>query len=46
MSFIGVAVLILLAVLLSSNRWAIKLQTVVGAFVLQAGLGAFALYVP
>ena len=46
MSFIGVAVLILLAVLLSSNRRAIKLQTVVGAFVLQAGLGAFALYVP
>ena len=46
MSFIGVVVLILLAVLLSSNRRAIKLQTVVGAFVLQAGLGAFALYVP
>ena len=46
MSFVGVVVLILLAVLLSSNRRAIKLQTVVGAFVLQAGLGAFALYVP
>lgn len=46
MSFIGVAVLILLAVLFSSNRRAIKLQTVGGAFLLQAGLGAFALYVP
>ena len=46
MSFVGVVVLILLAVLLSSNRRAIKLQTVGGAFVLQAGLGAFALYVP
>lgn len=46
MSFIGVVVLIVLAVLLSSNRRAIKLQTVAGAFALQAGLGAFALYVP
>ncbi len=46
MSFIGVVVLILLAVLLSSNRRAIKLQTVGGAFLLQAGVGAFALYVP
>ena len=46
MSFIGVGVLILLAVLLSSNRRAIKLQTVGGAFLLQAGVGAFALYVP
>lgn len=46
MSFIGVVVLILLAVLLSSNRRAIRLQTVVGAFLLQAGVGAFALYVP
>ena len=46
MSFIGVVVLIALAVLLSSNRRAIKLQTVAGAFALQAGLGAFALYVP
>lgn len=46
MSFIGVVVLILLAVLLSSNRRAIKLRTIAGAFALQAGLGAFALYVP
>ena len=46
MSFMGVVVLILLAVLLSSNRRAIKLQTVGGAFLLQAGVGAFALYVP
>ncbi len=46
MSFIGVAVLISLAVVLSSNRQAIKLKTVAGAFLLQAALGAFALYVP
>jgi CNT family concentrative nucleoside transporter len=46
MSVIGVVVLIALAVLLSSNRKAIRLRTVGGAFVLQAGLGAFALWVP
>lgn len=38
--------LIALAVLLSSNRRAIRLRTVGGAFVIQAALGAFALYVP
>lgn len=38
--------LIALAILLSSNRRAIRLRTVGGAFVLQAALGAFALYVP
>lgn len=46
MSVIGVVVLIALAVLLSSNRKAIRLRTVGGAFLLQAGLGAFALWVP
>lgn len=46
MSVIGVVVLIALAVLLSSNRKAIRLRTVGGAFSLQAGLGAFALWVP
>ena len=46
MSVIGVVVLIALAILLSSNRRAIRLRTVGGAFVLQAALGAFALYVP
>ena len=38
--------MIALAVLLSSNRKAIRLRTVGGAFLLQAGLGAFALWVP
>ena len=38
--------MIALAVLMSSNRKAIRLRTVGGAFLIQAGLGAFALYVP
>ena len=46
MSLIGMAVLIGIAVLLSDNRKAIKLRTVGGAFAIQAGLGAFVLYVP
>ena len=46
MSVIGVVVLIALAVLMSSNRKAIRLRTVGGALLIQAGLGAFALYVP
>ena len=46
MSFIGIVVLLLLAVALSSNRKAIRLRTVGAAFAVQAGLGAFALYVP
>jgi len=46
MGFIGIVVLLLLAVALSSNRKAIRLRTVVAAFAVQAGLGAFALYVP
>lgn len=46
MGLIGIVVLLLLAVALSSNRKAIRLRTVGAAFAVQAGLGAFALYVP
>ena len=46
MSLIGMAVLIGIAVLLSDNRKAIKIRTVGGAFALQAGIGAFVLYIP
>lgn len=46
MGLIGIVVLLLLAVALSSNRKAIRLRTVGTAFAVQAGLGAFALYVP
>lgn len=46
MSLVGVAGLLLLAYLLSSNRQAVRLRTVGGAFLVQAGLGAFVLYFP
>ncbi|MGL5727880.1 MAG: NupC/NupG family nucleoside CNT transporter [Plesiomonas sp.] len=46
MSLVGMAVLIGIAVLLSSNRKAIKLRTVGGAFAIQVCIGAFVLYVP
>jgi concentrative nucleoside transporter, CNT family len=46
MSLVGMAVLILIAVLLSSNFRAINIRTVVGAFVLQVVIGALVLYVP
>jgi len=46
MSLVGMAALIGIAVLFSNNRSQIKLRTVIGAFVIQAGLGAFVLYVP
>lgn len=46
MSVVGMAVLILIAVLLSSNRRAINLRTVIGAFLIQVVIGAFVLYVP
>lgn len=45
MSLIGMAVLLGIAVLLSSNRKAINLRTVGGAFAIQFSLGAFILYV-
>ncbi|ANI30841.1 nucleoside transporter NupC [Yersinia entomophaga] len=46
MSLVGMAVLILIAVLLSSNFRAINIRTVVGAFIIQIGVGALVLYVP
>ena len=45
-SLLGMAVLLLVAYLLSENRKAINLRTVGGAFFIQLGLGAFVLYVP
>ena len=44
MSFVGMFVLIGIAILLSRNRKAIRLRTVIGAFALQLILGAFVLY--
>ncbi|HFQ5647078.1 TPA: NupC/NupG family nucleoside CNT transporter [Yersinia enterocolitica] len=46
MSLVGMAVLILIAVLLSGNFRAINIRTVVGAFIIQVGIGALVLYVP
>ncbi len=46
MSLVGMVVLILIAVLFSSNYRAIKLRTVLGAFLIQVAIGAFVLYVP
>ncbi|GAA3712175.1 NupC/NupG family nucleoside CNT transporter [Oceanisphaera sediminis] len=46
MSLVGMMVLVFVAILFSSNRAAIRLRTVGGAFALQAGLGALVLYVP
>ncbi|MGO2415017.1 MAG: Na+ dependent nucleoside transporter N-terminal domain-containing protein, partial [Cobetia crustatorum] len=46
MSLVGMASLILIAVALSSNRRAIRLRTVGGAFAIQLAIGAFVLYTP
>ena len=46
MSLAGMAVILAIAVLLSSNRRAIKLRVVGAAFTLQASLAALVLYVP
>lgn len=46
MGLIGMIVLLLIAVLLSSNRKAINLRTVLGAWIIQVGIGALILYVP
>lgn len=46
MSLVGIVFLLLVAFLVSSNRKAINYRTVIGAFVIQAALGAFVLYVP
>lgn len=46
MSLVGMAALIFIAVLFSSDRRAIKLRTVTGAFIIQVLIGALVLYVP
>lgn len=46
MGFAGIVLLLAIAVGLSDNRQAINLRTVVGAFMIQAGFGAFVLYLP
>jgi len=46
MSLIGMVTLIAIALLFSYDRRSIRLRTVGGAFALQAGIGAFVLYVP
>ncbi|GLS83833.1 NupC/NupG family nucleoside CNT transporter [Paraferrimonas haliotis] len=46
MSIVGMAVLLGIAVLMSSDRKAINKRTVGGAFAIQLALGAFVLYVP
>lgn len=45
-SLVGIAVLFLLAYLLSDKRKAINVRTVIGAFIIQAGVGALVLYFP
>jgi CNT family concentrative nucleoside transporter len=45
-SLLGIALFPLIAYLLSTNRQAISVRTVLGAFALQAGLGGLILYVP
>ncbi len=46
MSIAGMALILAIAVLLSSNRRAIRPRVVLAAFALQAGLAALVLYVP
>ncbi|MCO7232138.1 MULTISPECIES: NupC/NupG family nucleoside CNT transporter [unclassified Cobetia] len=46
MGLVGIFALLGIAFLLSENRRAISLRTVLGAFAIQAMLGAFVLYVP
>ena len=45
-SLLGMAALLGIAVLASSNRRAIRLRSVLGAFLVQVGLGAFVLFTP
>lgn len=46
MGVVGMVSLILIGVLLSNNRRAIRVRTVAGAFAVQVCLGAFVLYIP
>jgi CNT family concentrative nucleoside transporter len=45
-SLVGIALIIAIAIVLSSNRRAIRLRVVAPAFALQAGFAALVLYVP
>ena len=45
-SILGMVVLIAIAVLLSNNRKAISIRTVLGALAIQVGFAALILYVP
>lgn len=45
-SVLGMAVLITIAIVFSSSRRSINLRTVIGAFLLQFGVGALVLFVP
>ena len=46
MSLVGMVTLVALALIFSYDRKSIRLRTVLGAFAIQAGIGAFVLYVP
>ncbi|HDZ48160.1 hypothetical protein LCGC14_0026240 [marine sediment metagenome] len=46
MSLVGMVTLVAIALIFSYDRKAIRLRTVLGAFAIQAGIGAFVLYVP
>ncbi|MDI5891682.1 NupC/NupG family nucleoside CNT transporter [Halomonas rhizosphaerae] len=46
MSLVGMVTLVVIALVFSYDRRAIRMRTVVGAFTIQAGIGAFVLYVP
>ena len=45
-SLLGILLILAIAVLLSSNRKAIRLRVVLAAFALQAGIAALVLYFP
>jgi concentrative nucleoside transporter, CNT family len=44
MGLVGMATLLAIAVIFSSNRRAINLRTVIGAFLIQLGIGAYVLF--
>ncbi|TVP48928.1 MAG: NupC/NupG family nucleoside CNT transporter [Halomonas sp.] len=46
MSLVGMVTLVTIALIFSYDRKSIRLRTVLGAFAIQAGIGAFVLYVP
>ena len=45
-SLLGIALIPVIAYLASANRQRINLRTVIGAFLIQAAIGAFVLYIP